>query len=118
MKKLALNLEELHVESFATSPGERDDRGTIQGRVMGAGTENTCQAQITCDPTCWNTCPDTCGGTCMDLTCQFTCGGATDCATHGYTCGDTCDDTCYCTLVVGQYGCTTTQGTTGGSWRC
>jgi len=104
MKKLALNLDELHVESFGTSSGEPDDRGTIQGRVMGVGTENTCEPQVTCNSTC-HTCEESCVGTCYDYTCNYTCGGVSECVTWGYTCSPTCAHTCYCTKVVGQYGC-------------
>jgi hypothetical protein len=98
MKKLSLNLDELHVESFDTSSGEPDGRGTIQGRV--ADTENTPDTcEFSCGVTCGDTCPESCGGTCW-----------ADCS-YGWTCVPSCNDTvCYCTKVVGQYGCP--------SWRC
>lgn len=113
MKKLALNLDELHVESFDTSSGEPDGRGTIQGRA--ADTENT---PDTCDVTCPNnntcdiTCPNTCLNTCQD-SCYGTCGAA---CTWGYTCPPTCADTCQCTKIVGQYGCT--YDGCNPTWRC
>jgi hypothetical protein len=73
MKKLALNLEALTVESFETSR-ELERRGTVHG--LSESTAN----QIIC--TCESdngTCGDSCDGGCGSdyYSCNGTCGGAT-----------------------------------------
>jgi hypothetical protein len=72
MKKLALNLEELAVESFETSRG-LDRRGTVYGL-----SEST-EAQIICTCASDNgTCDDSCEGGCGSCySCNGTCDGAT-----------------------------------------
>jgi hypothetical protein len=81
MKKLTLNLDELRVESFETSPTLQNQRGTIDAysetingdtedwrcfRLPGASQGMTCMA--TCQATC-ETCGFSCGGTCGQGTC-------------------------------------------------
>lgn len=110
MGKLKLNLEDLKVESFATTPDARARRGTVFGQThlpdcnTQGCTEGCTMANDTCiGPTCgescagWGcgsapctqeqTCPDTCnhGAT-------YACATVTDCNcfTNGYTCDDTC----------------------------
>lgn len=64
MKKLALRMDDLRVETFTTAeqPG---GRGTVAGHY---GTTHTQQGQgASCDPTC----QDSCGGD----TCDYTCYG-------------------------------------------
>ena len=82
MKKLKLDLEDLSVESFATTPEPRREGGTVFGQQC------TCYTQCTCPgcPTCDASCNGTCGGTC-DASCNGTCGG---------TCGASCNGTCGC----------------------
>jgi hypothetical protein len=83
--KLKLDLDELQVESFDTTPGEHRREGTVFGQQC------TCYTQCTCPgcPTCDASCNGTCGGTC-DASCNGTCGG---------TCANSCYGTC------GEYTC-------------
>jgi hypothetical protein len=77
MKKMKLDLGELHVESFDV---QRQDevRGTVAGRNEPADTEscggscmNTC---ISCVNTCYNTCQASCWQTCQTCnTCELHC---------------------------------------------
>ena len=74
MKKLALELDDLRIESFATLEVE-EVRGTVAGQNEPAYTEscdgscvNTC---VSCVNTCLNTCPNSCWQTCN--TCYATC---------------------------------------------
>lgn len=74
MKKLALELDELQVESFSTQEAD-EARGTVAGRNEPPYTEscggtcvNTC---VSCVNTCLNTCPNSCWDTCN--TCYATC---------------------------------------------
>lgn len=78
MKKLSLSLDELHVESFQTTPEEQKSRGTVVGQQC------TCYTNCTCPgcPTCDHTCPYTCPYTCDDNTC-VSC--AETCANTGCT---------------------------------
>ncbi|HET7230512.1 MAG TPA: pinensin family lanthipeptide [Longimicrobium sp.] len=75
MKKLALNIEELAVESFETSR-DMERRGTVRG-----ASEST-EFQIIC--TC-----DSDNGTC-DASCQGGCGTGYTCSCNGTCGGDTC----------------------------
>jgi hypothetical protein len=82
MRKLALSLDALEVQSFATAdsaPG----RGTVHGEQCTCPTACTCPGCNTCDQTC----PETCWNTCDDASC-----GASWCRV---TCGETCGNTCY-----------------------
>jgi hypothetical protein len=98
MKKLKLDLEDLSVESFATTPDPRRDGGTVFGQQC------TCYTQCTCPgcPTCDASCNGTCGGTC-EASCNGTCAG---------TCGASCNGTCGCEFTYP--GCNyTVVGCTG-----
>lgn len=96
--KMKLDLDELNVESFDTTPAEgQKGTGTVQGYYLGTIQIISCLFACT-DPTC-NTCDASCGGTCD--TCDASCGGTCetcDGPTCGSTCGGfTCDDTDPCT---------------------
>ncbi len=86
MKKLKLDLEDLSVESFATTPEPRAEGGTVFGQQC------TCYTQCTCPgcPTCDASCNGTCGGTC-DASCNGTCGDTCNCPTGDYSCAGDCD---------------------------
>ncbi|HLM68605.1 MAG TPA: hypothetical protein VK358_13795 [Longimicrobium sp.] len=75
--KLKLNLEQLTVDSFDTSAGEKP-RGTVFGEQC------TCYTNCTCPgcPTCDASCNGTCGGTCA-----ASCNGTCNCpGTYDYSC--------------------------------
>ncbi len=72
MKKMRLDLEQIQVESFDTSP-ESKGSGTVQGFIN--TDDNLCITTLA--PTCMESCPcttvipDCCGATCEgDETCQ------------------------------------------------
>ena len=109
MKKLKLDLEDLAVESFATTPEAGRDGGTVFGQQC------TCYTQCTCPgcPTCagYGTCDASCNGTCA-ASCNGTCGATCDGSCYGtcdYACqtGDTCDYTCagYATALDDRHFC-------------
>ncbi|HEX8243734.1 MAG TPA: hypothetical protein VF541_09570 [Longimicrobium sp.] len=84
MEKIRLALDDLSVQSFATTDGAAGARGTVRGRD--APTD-----QVEC-PTAdvnWNTCWDTCGESCG-------CGGGS---------GNTCDGSCDCYSAWCSWGC-------------
>lgn len=86
MKKLRLELENLAVESFDTSAGDRP-RGTVVGEQC------TCPGAQTCAATCYLTCDDaSCPGgqSCGGQSCLDTCGHVT----CDYTCRNSCGGTC------------------------
>lgn len=90
MKKLALKLDSLAVETFDPAPVQ-GGRGTVIGEQTAIGGTcygGTCETCVydTCQAYCVSeiqTCPDSCFGTCD--TCADTCG---------FTCGRTCYQTC------------------------
>lgn len=89
MRKLALKLDDLRIESFETTSGSAGN-GTVFGEQC------TCYTDCTC-PGC-PTCGDSCG-----------CGGETDLRTFdgAYTCdnscgGHTCDYTCQGFMTYGR----------------
>ena len=91
MKKLKLDLDDLKVESFETTPEVSNSRGTVVG--YGFNTFGRCETfdLLTCFEPCeTNTCGHTCANTCAN-TCGSTCGN-----TCGATCGSTCGSTCGC----------------------
>lgn len=109
MGKLKLDLNELQVETFDTSPEENEARGTVQGHYVSGEpefctdfticieicplpTRGTCAS---CGNTCGGTCGHSCGGTCASCN---TCGGTC-------TCGNTCGGTCvFCTTPDASCG--------------
>ena len=73
MKKLALKVEELAVESFDTGAG-KERNGTVRGHAESTG----CTGEVGCDPSIMDSCPPpggqscahavSCGGSCLDCT--------------------------------------------------
>ena len=128
-KKLKLNLDDLKVESFVTTPDATQGRGTVFGQMQTEScvvcTAGTCQCPTLAGDTCQY---PPCGGggtgegptcaatqcTCGEETCQFpSCGDTNWCGT-GYAtdcpgqteCGeDTTQGTCYssCTAAGCSY---------------
>ncbi|HEX6912122.1 MAG TPA: hypothetical protein VF142_17095 [Longimicrobium sp.] len=88
--KLTLNLDDLAVDSFDTTRGEKQ-KGTVFGEQCTCWTacgQNTCPGCPTCDATCNNTCDDyTCAASC-----NGTCNNCTGWTCDEYTCA--CPDTC------------------------
>ena len=87
MKKLALRLEDLRIDSFSTTEVRRE-KGTVYGEQCTCYTQCTCPGCPTCDASCGGTCDAACN---TGNTCDFSCGGTCD-----YSCGGggTCDVTC------------------------
>jgi hypothetical protein len=88
MKKLALNVDDLAVESFETGT-EKAPRGTVMANV-------TTGNQIICECTydigsCDYTCPDTCANSC-----DGGCGGGTGFCTNDETCATGHQIICEC----------------------
>jgi len=92
MHKLSLNLNELRVESFDTTPVPRKGKGTVFGEQCTCPTACTCPGCPTC-ATCAYTCYEPGNGN----TCEHTCAAE-------YTC-DTCVDTCANTGCTGNRPC-------------
>lgn len=57
MKKLILDLDTLHVDTFEASPAVRAEGGTVEAYEFTEGAS------------CWGTCGYSCGGTCGQGTC-------------------------------------------------
>jgi hypothetical protein len=91
MKKLRLQLEDLHIDSFTTTPPERP-KGTVFGEQCTCWTQCTCPGCPTCDASCNGTCGGSCNGSC-GATCDGSCGG-------------TCDWSCNCTYEATCNGVT------------
>jgi len=93
MKKLALSLDDLAVESFDTSDAE-NGVGTVFGREddqLGTGS-GTCQG-VSCESTCFQRlCTCTNG---METACDYSCG----------TCLNECDTEAGCLTRDGYPGC-------------
>ena len=103
--KLALNLEDLLVDSFNTTAPQKP-RGTVFGEQCmcytactcpGCPSCNTCAGQQTCGDTCTDTCAHTCVHTCDDATC------AAWCTDTNYGCGP--GDSCMLTDCGPYYCC-------------
>jgi hypothetical protein len=94
MHKLRLQLEDLVIDSFSTTPVRRA-KGTVYGEQCTCPTACTCPGCPTCDASCNGTCDASCNGTCggasCGATCDASCGGTCD-----YSCGGgySCDPTC------------------------
>jgi hypothetical protein len=119
MKKLRLDLNDLKVESFVTTP----DQGPPQGTVFGQDTR-TQSCDSSCTDTCWehtcgNTCGESCGGTCDTgcgsghATCD--CGLTPNCLTD-YTCYHT--HCCANDSAPGYASCGTTCGEPSCAQQC
>ncbi|HEY0017631.1 MAG TPA: hypothetical protein VGC13_15070 [Longimicrobium sp.] len=83
MKKLALDLDELCVESFDTTAPPKDSRGTVQGNMQSYYGGTCAQTCYTCAGTCQVTCYNSCAGTCHEPSC------------NGGTCYASCQGSCY-----------------------
>ena len=92
MKKFKLELDDLRIDSFSTTPAQTP-KGTVFGEQCTCYTNCTCPGCPTCDASCNGTCNASCNGTCA-TTCG--CGGDT----VDYSCGGTCDGSC-----GGGYSC-------------
>jgi hypothetical protein len=82
MNKLKLHLEDLRIDSFQTTSGEKPE-GTVFGEQCTCYTQCTCPGCPTCDASCNGTCDATCDVSCNDtcascaVTCYASCGAAT-----------------------------------------
>ena len=78
MNKLKLQLDDLRVDTFQTTPAPRE-KGTVFGEQCTCYTQctcpgcPTCAGYGTCDASCNGTCDASCNGTCGAFTCGFTC---------------------------------------------
>ena len=65
MKKLVLELDDLNVQSFATTGGARGPRGTVRAHETGTydeqGGTDACSLVLTCN-SCEGTCDQACQG--------------------------------------------------------
>ena len=102
MKKLKLNLDDLHVESFKVTPDKPGaSKGTVEGYSYECTFDDTCRP-ILCPteydcPTDFTDCnQNTCDPWCTEHThCgQYTCAAGCTAYTNCGTCGLTCEDTC------------------------
>jgi hypothetical protein len=112
MERLKLDLDSLEVQSFETTAGPENRRGTVHGQMVpidsdayafaatgcgdcgtgsGSGSATaTCAGYYTCDASCngtCNTCNASCGGTC-DANCgsgSGDSGGSGNDTSYGYT---------------------------------
>ena len=91
MRKLRLQLDDLLIESFDTTPVQKA-KGTVFGEQCTCPTQCTCPGCPTCAASCNGTCDASCNGTCA-ASCNGTCG----CGTWEVGCGG--GDT------YGQYTC-------------
>jgi hypothetical protein len=91
MAKLRLQLDDLLVDSFQTTPPERP-KGTVFGEQCTCYTNCTCPGCPTCDASCNGTCDASCNGTCdascngTCVSCDWTCGASCGASCDGYTC--------------------------------
>jgi hypothetical protein len=104
MKKLVLNVDDLHVESFSSVPEELRPRGTVLGRSDWYTVNyQACYTGFVCSGRTERSCGGTCynNETCDDITCfGSTCYQSCVSCSCGY-------ETCGCTYVgpcTGYYG--------------
>ena len=126
MDRLKLQLEELAVESFETTPCDAARRGTVRGHATDAlsdcGITNCgctggwCQGQTYMPCEAGTYAGGTCDSTCNQIACGCTAGGALNgtcdasCATcNGY--GDTCN--AQCDTYTNNANCNTHAGFPG-----
>ena len=102
--KLALNLEDLTVDSFDTT-GTQKAKGTVFGEQC------TCYTNCTCPgcPTCYASCNGTCDATCAN-TCAYTCDDA--------SCAGSCDGCNYSDVCDTNMPCPTAQYSNCGRIIC
>lgn len=87
LSKLKLDLDELTVDSFDTSPGEAEN-GTVFGEQCTCETVCTCPGCDTCDISCYScavTCAATCPNTCDNFSCRCIQDTQDTCTTARYT---------------------------------
>ena len=103
MNKLKLQLEDLLVDSFDTTPVQKE-KGTVFGEQCTCYTNCTCPGCPTCYASCNGSCDASCNGTC-GATCDASCGGTCDysCDCSQYSCNYTCDG--YATYPDNRYEC-------------
>lgn len=70
MEKTKLSLDELQVQSFATTEAAAEQRGTVRGH---ADTDAVACPTVDPNDTCW-------------ASCEGTCESACDCQTQGFEC--------------------------------
>ena len=91
MNKLRLKLDDLRVDTFQTTPVQKE-KGTVFGEQCTCYTQCTCPGCPTCYASCNGTCDASCNGSCGGATCDASCYGSCD-----YSCAcsqDSCDPTC------------------------
>ena len=94
MKKFRLQLDDLMIDSFSTTP-VRKEKGTVYGEQCTCPTACTCPGCPTCDASCNGTCAASCNGTC-DASCDGSCGGYSceySCQSCDASCGGGCEYT-------------------------
>ena len=103
MQKLKLRLDDLQVDTFQTTPVEKQ-KGTVFGEQCTCRTQCTCPGCYTCDASCNGTCGASCNGTC-GATCDASCYGSCDytCDCSNFSCNYTCDG--YATMPDNRYDC-------------
>jgi hypothetical protein len=93
VRKIKLNLDELKVESFVTTPPGEGGRGTVEAHTEANPTciyNCTQQSYCTCSPGYGLTCHTDCGS-CEPYTCVHSCNDFTNCGTcYDPTCGAGC----------------------------
>jgi hypothetical protein len=75
MKKLALRLDDLQIDSFQTTPAGKEG-GTVLGEQCTCPSACSCPGCPTCDEsctTCVDTCEESCEGTCDLFSCRPDC---------------------------------------------
>jgi hypothetical protein len=93
MKKFRLELDDLRIDSFSTTPAQTP-KGTVFGEQCTCYTNCTCPGCPTCDASCNGTCGASCNGTCNcpGDTADYSCGGTCDGSCGGgYSCDYTCE---------------------------
>jgi len=95
MRKLKLQLDDLQVDTFQTTPAQKP-KGTVFGEQCTCHTNCTCPGCPTCYASCNGTCDASCNGSC------------------GATCDASCNGTCDWTCDYAQCGGTETQATYNG----
>jgi hypothetical protein len=90
MNKLKLRLDDLRVDTFQTTPVQKE-KGTVFGEQCTCYTNCTCPGCPTCYASCNGTCDASCNGTC-GVSCDASCGGTCDysCGCSDYSCDATC----------------------------
>jgi hypothetical protein len=94
MRKLKLELHDLRIDSFTTTPMARE-KGTVLGEQCTCDTACSCPGCPTCDVSCTDpcgscTCWASCNGSCV-ATCGASCYGTCDLSCdEGNTCAATC----------------------------